>query len=262
MVLYGGVKRNAAQTSVAGVGAKSMLLLLYHAHCIVASREIPITTAASLFTSTATTSTERLTSTWVQHSRMFARTMLRSCTRNGLLTARHPPRILPKAAIPRPLFFSQQPRLLRQERPSPPPLRRIQIRAKPRYGYTQEEINNAKPLITNETLAGLVRSSQFRWLLLLAASGGVIFYYSNLEIVPVSGRQRFNCYSDASVEAEGLMAYNAILREMEGRILPTWDPRYRMVSRVMKRLIPASGLADANWEVHVVQNQSKLLFCH
>ena len=90
----------------------------------------------------------------------------------------------------------------------------------------------------------------------------MIFYYSNLEIVPVSGRQRFNCYSDASVEAEGLMAYNAILREMEGRILPTWDPRYRMVSRVMKRLIPASGLADANWEVHVVQNQSKLLFCH
>lgn len=70
----------------------------------------------------------------------------------------------------------------------------------------------------------------------------------------MSGRRRFNCYSDASVEAQGEMMYAKIMREARGSILPDWDPRVRRVHRVMERLIPASGLADARWELHVIES--------
>lgn len=48
--------------------------------------------------------------------------------------------------------------------------------------------------------------------------------------------------------------YNQILQEYQGRILPPWDRRVQMVQRVLDRLIPASGLADENWEVHVIDD--------
>lgn len=84
----------------------------------------------------------------------------------------------------------------------------------------------------------------------------MVFYWSNIEEVPVSGRKRFNCYSEASVEAEGQMMYRKIMQDAvaAGALLEPWDPRSRMVRRVMDRLIPASGLQDVNWEVHVIHS--------
>lgn len=70
----------------------------------------------------------------------------------------------------------------------------------------------------------------------------------------MSGRRRFNCYSDASVEAEGQRMYQMVMQESRGAILPDWDPRVRMVNRVMSRLIPASGLEHVDWEVHVISS--------
>jgi hypothetical protein len=88
----------------------------------------------------------------------------------------------------------------------------------------------------------------------IAVGSGVIFYFSNLEEVPVSGRKRFNCYSDATVEAEGNRMYRMIMQENQDQILPSWDGRSKMVARVMDRLIPASGLANVEWEVHVIDS--------
>lgn len=86
--------------------------------------------------------------------------------------------------------------------------------------------------------------------------GGGIFYVSNLEEVPVSGRRRFNCYSDASVEADGLKYYNMVMDDARkyGALLSSDDPRARMVHRVMDRLIPESGLEGAQWEVNVLES--------
>ena len=70
----------------------------------------------------------------------------------------------------------------------------------------------------------------------------------------MSGRRRFNCYSDASVEAHGEMMYQMVMREERANILPEYDPRVRKVHRVMERLIPTSGLEDMKWELHVIDS--------
>jgi hypothetical protein len=50
--------------------------------------------------------------------------------------------------------------------------------------------------------------------------------------------------------------YRMIMQEaiQAGALLPEWDKRSRMVNRVMERLIPASGLEDVSWEVHVIES--------
>jgi hypothetical protein len=85
----------------------------------------------------------------------------------------------------------------------------------------------------------------------------VVFYLSNLETVPVSGRRRFNCYSDAAVEEEGERLYRMIMQQNRNSILPEFDPRTRQVRRVMERLIPNSGLKGVNWEVHVIESNGR-----
>jgi hypothetical protein len=74
--------------------------------------------------------------------------------------------------------------------------------------------------------------------------GTGIFYYTNLEYVPVSGRRRFNCFSDEYIQEEGKMMYDIIMQENRGAVLPEWDSRSRQVKRVMEKLIPASGVQD------------------
>jgi len=88
----------------------------------------------------------------------------------------------------------------------------------------------------------------------IICGSAIIFYVSNLEEVPVSGRRRFNCYSDATVEAEGERLYKMIMEDNKNAILPSWDRRVQMVDRVMEKLIPASGLEHVNWEVHVIDS--------
>ncbi|KAE8453942.1 hypothetical protein EG329_007718 [Mollisiaceae sp. DMI_Dod_QoI] len=82
----------------------------------------------------------------------------------------------------------------------------------------------------------------------------------NTEAVPVSGRRRFNCFNDESVEEEGKMMYDMIMREQGGRLLPQWDRRTRQVKRVMERLIPASGVSNVEWEVHVIDSPERNAF--
>jgi hypothetical protein len=125
--------------------------------------------------------------------------------------------------------------------------------------YDPEEARKAKPLFTNEQLYNIGRSNTTKWVIVLSAGGAVIFYYTHLEEVPVSGRKRFMCYDDASVERDGARLYQQIMQEAvnAGALLPPSDRRSRMVNRVMKRLIPASGLENVDWEVHVINSPGK-----
>ena len=120
--------------------------------------------------------------------------------------------------------------------------------------FDPEKARNAKPLLTVEQISHVAFHSSTKVIIVVSGVGAVIFYVSNLEEVPVSGRKRFNCYSDKSVEAQGAMMYEKIMRDSRGSILPGYDPRVRKVHRVMERLIPASGAEDSKWELHVIES--------
>ena len=123
--------------------------------------------------------------------------------------------------------------------------------------FDHHAARNAKPLITADSLRNAAVNPKTKWVFILAFGSAVVFYVSNLETVPVSGRRRFNCFSDESVEEEGQRMYSMIMDDAKQAILPDWDPRVRMVKRVMERLIPASGLEDVPWEVNVIHSNGK-----
>jgi hypothetical protein len=55
-----------------------------------------------------------------------------------------------------------------------------------------------------------------------------IFYFANLETVPISGRKRFNCYGDGvSTLADQQVKRVIYETEQQGlHFLPEYDPRY------------------------------------
>ncbi|KFZ11605.1 hypothetical protein V501_04654 [Pseudogymnoascus sp. VKM F-4519 (FW-2642)] len=130
--------------------------------------------------------------------------------------------------------------------------------------FRRIEPHNARPLITPEQVRRLFASGQFRGFAILAAGGVTIFYFMNIETVPVSGRQRFNCYSEGSAEEQGRLAYNQILSEeaRKGKVLPESDSRVKRVKTVLARLIEAgdlgTGQSDSKkgdgWTVHVIED--------
>lgn len=185
--------------------------------------------------------------------------MLEARPRIGLLLRSPPHRIRPAA-----------PRLPRAAAaPSSPVLRLVPRRSfaqtRPRRNYYgpdhEEKLRNARPLFTNQSLGRFVRSPSTHTVVVVAILGAVAFYFSNIQTVPVSGRRRFNCYSDATVESLSDQQVKRIEYEVErqgGRFLSDWDWRTIMVQRVMKRLIPVSGMGDAEWEVRVIDDPGRL----
>ncbi|TVY31255.1 Mitochondrial metalloendopeptidase OMA1, partial [Lachnellula cervina] len=118
----------------------------------------------------------------------------------------------------------------------------------------------AKPLLTVEQLRHVATHGWTKLVVVVGSGAAVIFYVSHLEEVPVSGRRRFNCYSDRSVEAQGDMMYEKIMRDARGAILPDYDARVKKVHRVMERLIPVSGMEDTRWELHVIPSNEMNAF--
>ncbi|KAI4748712.1 hypothetical protein E4T50_00973 [Aureobasidium sp. EXF-12298] len=88
------------------------------------------------------------------------------------------------------------------------------------------------------------------------------FYAYNLEVVPVSGRRRFNIVSASTEQQSGQELYQQVVEQYKGNILPPSHPQHRLVQRVLDRLIPHSGLPAEtnNWEVHVIQDEQKNAF--
>ncbi len=52
--------------------------------------------------------------------------------------------------------------------------------------------------------------------------------------------------------------YQQVLQEFGNRVLPAYHPQTKMVQRVLERLIPASGMAGQDWEVHVIDDPSQM----
>ncbi|KAB5554777.1 peptidase family M48-domain-containing protein [Coniochaeta sp. 2T2.1] len=118
-------------------------------------------------------------------------------------------------------------------------------------------LETAKPLFSSDQMRRAVRSPSTHVVIVIAVAGALIFYFANLETVPVSGRTRFNCYSTEAVREVGETQAKMVKYELErsgGRLLPDWDRRTTMVKRVMAKLIPFSGMADERWEVYVIED--------
>jgi hypothetical protein len=89
-----------------------------------------------------------------------------------------------------------------------------------------------------------VRSPTTKKVVAVCMASAALFFWWNLETVPVSGRRRFNIFNDGYVAALSQPMVREIELEVEragGRFLPDWDPRVKLVRKVMQRLIPVSG---------------------
>jgi hypothetical protein len=126
-----------------------------------------------------------------------------------------------------------------------------------------DRLRNARPLLSNavaERFSQAGRGRNPRYLAVGSVVAAIAFYLYNSETVPVSGRRRFNFLSDSFVVRTHRKAADAIIQQVQaegGRFLSDWDPRTRMVKRVMKRLIPVSGMADLDWEIFVIADNRK-----
>ncbi|KAI9826399.1 MAG: hypothetical protein M1832_000316 [Thelocarpon impressellum] len=101
------------------------------------------------------------------------------------------------------------------------------------------------------------QSPAFRYGVMGLGGLGGAYYYAHIEEVEVSGRRRFNVISPEAEEQMAAQMYRQTLQQYQGRVLPAWHASSRMVQRVLDRLIPASGLADAKWEVHVIDDEEQ-----
>lgn len=130
------------------------------------------------------------------------------------------------------------------------------------YPFDHEKARNARPILTTHQVRNFFYSPRLRYGLIIVAGATVIFYYSNLETVPVSGRRRFNCFTAEQAEIEGQMAYKQILNEAlrANALLPRWDPRVQRVEKVLERLIEGGNLGtgtvgqETGWAVHVIDD--------
>lgn len=162
----------------------------------------------------------------------------------------------PASALPR-RFFSHSPARPRQIDPRRPP----DYDYDPKLGdpWYHHRLRTAKPLFKGNAKT-IIRSPRTHTVVVVSIALAVAFYFYNLEVVPVSGRKRFNCYSENTVMQMSDMQYKRLIYDMErsgARFLGDWDPRTLMVRRVMSRLIPVSGVDDdVNWEVHVIDDRT------
>ncbi|KAI1365761.1 peptidase family M48-domain-containing protein [Xylaria arbuscula] len=149
------------------------------------------------------------------------------------------------------------PSVFRPQRPFSHTARRRNDWRDPRRHDPHEQLRQAKPLFTSQGFSRFIRSPSLHTVVVISVGSAVIFYFSNIQTVPVSGRQRFNCYSDDKVKATGEAQAKRIVYEVEragGRFLDDWDWRTRLVKKVMRRLIPVSGMEDSEWEIRVIDD--------
>ncbi|KAF9881998.1 mitochondrial metalloendopeptidase [Colletotrichum karsti] len=123
--------------------------------------------------------------------------------------------------------------------------------------YHQSRLRTAKPLFTTEGAKRVAYSRGTKGVVIASFLAAVAFYWYNIQTVPVSGRRRFNCFPDYYVKEVSAEQVRRIIHEVEsqgGRFLPAWDPRAKMVARVMKRLIPVSAMEGEEWELRVIDD--------
>lgn len=115
----------------------------------------------------------------------------------------------------------------------------------------------ADPLFTNQDIKRAARHQNTKYFAAFCVVGTIIFYFINLETVPISGRTRFNIYSRKRVNEAGDLSYRRLLYDLDQQgvgVLPDWDYRTQRVKRVMAKLIPFSGMRDEKWEIFVIDD--------
>ncbi|KAK2790094.1 hypothetical protein FQN51_002520 [Onygenales sp. PD_10] len=107
---------------------------------------------------------------------------------------------------------------------------------------------------------------QYKVWIVTAGVGSVLFYIWNLEVVPMTGRRRFNFVPTNWEASMGETAYEEMLQQYRGQILPESHELVRYVDEVLQRLI-LNGLPEleagdeimknTKWKVHVVDSPEK-----
>lgn len=174
---------------------------------------------------------------------LLAARLLRCC--GGLGAAPVPPAArLPSAARLAPAAVPRRLLSLSRHRAAPDPDR-------------HERLRRARPLVPDAVAGRFSRAGRGRGSrgLVATAAAAAVFYLCNSQMVPVTGRRRFNFLSDDFVARAHARAADAVIYQVEaqgGHFLSDWDPRTMLVKRVMRRLIPVSGMADLDWEIRVI----------
>lgn len=140
---------------------------------------------------------------------------------------------------------------------------------RPRLAPSPEDpyhgLRHARPLVPDAVAARFTRAGRgrnSRALVVVCVVAAVTFYLYNSQTVPVTGRRRFNFLSDGLVARMYASSADAIAREVVdqgGHFLSDWDPRTMAVRRVMRRLIPVSGMTDLDWEIRVIADNRTLV---
>ncbi|KKA30958.1 hypothetical protein TD95_001306 [Thielaviopsis punctulata] len=191
---------------------------------------------------------------------MLARPIFRQAYRLGSRTP---------LSTPSPLFSPRLLRLYRRpggppmdpnQRPDDPPEEIVLTPTQRAQMLQHYKLAHAKPLFTYERARSTARSPVTWTFVACCAGAAVVFYAANTQTVPVSGRRRFNCYGDGggAIVEEQVRRIEYEVESQGGSFLPEWDPRTRMVRRVMNRLIPVSGMPDKEWEVRVIHDPNTL----
>ena len=137
----------------------------------------------------------------------------------------------------------------------PPPKDHPAFQAPPRHPQRSQRPEEPQRLNRLQWLQSLWRNDpRFRFVVIAGGTGYTVFILYNVELVPETGRRRFNCISQEQEIAFGKAAYEQTLNEYRGRILPAMHPHAIRVRKVLNRLLPATGLQDQEWEVHVIED--------
>ncbi|KAI8326176.1 hypothetical protein GQ54DRAFT_239821, partial [Martensiomyces pterosporus] len=87
-----------------------------------------------------------------------------------------------------------------------------------------------------------------------------VYYQAHLEEAPVTGRRRFINVSAQQEAQISQQAYMETLAQYRGQLVPRGAPADIYVRRVAERVIRATGMADVEWEVHVIHSPERNAF--
>lgn len=95
------------------------------------------------------------------------------------------------------------------------------------------------------------------WPLLVFAVFAVIYYQTNQEVVPITGRSQLVDISKQQEMALGLQSYNSILRQSQ--VIRSGDA-YEMLQRVAGRIAKVTGESEFEWDFNLIKSDEPNAF--
>uniref|UniRef100_A0A9L0RI27 Metalloendopeptidase OMA1, mitochondrial n=1 Tax=Equus caballus TaxID=9796 RepID=A0A9L0RI27_HORSE len=118
----------------------------------------------------------------------------------------------------------------------------------------------ALPPNKKELFKESVKKNKWKFLLGLSSFGLLftVFYFTHLEVSPVTGRSRLLLLGKEHFRLLSELEYEAWMEEFKNNMLPEKDPRYLTVKEVLYHLIECNkdipGLSEIHWIIHVVDS--------